>query len=125
VGVAEAIEGPGSGRRRSPGSAPLAIDDLTGSENLLLLGRLAGLGRRAARGAQYMDEAAEPTDSARRPDAERMLTRFLDVAVQAGADPAALTARVSAHPIAQASEPLPARRQPGGRARGGHGLPPG
>ena len=26
VSVAEAIEGPGSGRRRSPGSAPLAIE---------------------------------------------------------------------------------------------------
>jgi ABC-2 type transport system ATP-binding protein len=47
-------------------------------------------------------------DSARRPDAERMLTRFLNVAVQAGADPAALTARVSAHPSAQASEQVAA-----------------
>jgi ABC-2 type transport system ATP-binding protein len=303
VGVAEVIEGPGGGRRRSPGSTPLAIeatglvkhfgatravagvdlaaspgtvygllgpngagkttivrilatllapdggramvlghdvareasavrrrvalagqfttvdDDLTGSENLVLLGWLAGLRRRAARGraadllaafgleksaarpvktfsggmrrrldlaasiivradlffldepttgldpvsraqvweiirsivaggatvlltTQYMDEAdeladriavidhgkviAEGTtselkasagsgtlrirlaDSARRPDAERMLTRFLNVAVQAGADPAALTARVSAHPSAQASEQVAA-----------------
>ncbi|MGI8448087.1 MAG: ATP-binding cassette domain-containing protein [Streptosporangiaceae bacterium] len=35
-------------------------------------------------------------DPAQRPDAGRLLTRFLDVAVQAGADPAALTARVPA-----------------------------
>lgn len=39
-------------------------------------------------------------DPARRPDAERMLSRCLDVAVQAGTDPAALTARIPAGPSA-------------------------
>jgi ABC-2 type transport system ATP-binding protein len=39
-------------------------------------------------------------DPARRPDARRMLTRVLDVAVQTGADPVALTARIPARPSA-------------------------
>jgi daunorubicin/doxorubicin transport system ATP-binding protein len=48
-------------------------------------------------------------DPARRPDAERMLTRCLDVPVQAGADPAALTARIPAGPAARpASEQVAA-----------------
>jgi ABC-2 type transport system ATP-binding protein len=48
-------------------------------------------------------------DPARRPDAGRMLTRFLGVAVQTEADPAALTARIPAAPSApSASEQVAA-----------------
>ena len=48
-------------------------------------------------------------DPAHRPGAERMLTRFLGVTVQAGADPVALTARIPASPSApSASEQVAA-----------------